>query len=381
MIPRPVSHIRQALCPDDRIRSGTDGTGLTMSHPHQLPVLGNETEPQLISSKRVSRRARSYVWEERVVRQPRWRGYTAFVLSGGGARGALQVGALRALLEHGITPDVIVGTSIGSWNGAWVAHDPTAEGIEGLEAIWKTLTARRVLLGFEAPGQRQMRIAGLRVLVAARRVTSGYPSLYSDTGLRQLIAMHVGERTFDELRIPLRIIATDLTHGNRAIFKSGPLGPAILASSAIPGIFPPVCIDECAYIDGSALDNCSLETALELGARRIFVVDVDYDDGTAASPLWCGEPTPAALRTRGATRHALAAVLERMAQVVFAYQLQRALNRVPRGIEVHVIRPGAGVAGGVLDFERAPEWMDRAYAMTRKYLHARLPHPVESSAS
>lgn len=313
--------------------------------------------------------------------QPRWRGYTAFVLSGGGARGALQVGALRALLEHGVRPDVVVGTSIGSWNGAWVAHDPTAEGIEGLVAIWKTLTARRVLLGFEPEGQRQVRIAGLRLLVAARRVTAGYPSLYSDVGLRQLIATHVGERTFADLPVPLRIIATDLTHGRRAVFNTGPIGPAILASSAIPGVFPPVCIDECAYIDGGALDNCSLETALEMGARRIFVVDVDYDDGTSTSPLWCGELTPAALRARGATRHALAAVLERMTQVICQYQLQRALERVPRGIEIHVIRPGAGMVGGVMDFERAPEWIDHAYTVTHEYLRTRLPHVMTSSAS
>lgn len=355
-----------------------------MSLPRRFPVIRHETEPELISSKRVMRRANSHIGhiqEERVVRRPRWRGYTAYVLSGGGARGALQVGALRALLEHGIVPDVVVGTSIGSWNGAWVAHDPTAAGIKGLEAIWKTLTARRVLLGFESSGQRQFHIAGLRMLVAARRVTAGYPSLYSDAGLRQLIATHIGERTFDDLQVPLRIITTDLTHGRRAVFASGPLGPAILASSAVPGVFPPVCIDDSVYLDGGALDNCSLETALELGARRIIVVDVDYDDGTNVSPLWCGELTPATLRARGANQHALAAVLERMTQVICAYQLQRALEHMPRGVEVHVIRPGAGVAGGVMEFEQAPEWMAHAYSVTREYLRARLPQAVESSAS
>lgn len=314
--------------------------------------------------------------------QPRWRGYTAFVLSGGGARGALQVGALRALLEHGERPDVIIGTSIGAWNGAWIAHDPSVEGVDGLEAIWRTLTSRQVLLGFDpAASQRQRHIAGLRLLVAARRVTAGAPSLYSDAGLRQLIVRHLGERTFADLRVPLRIIATDLTHGRRAIFGTGPLGPAILASSAMPGIFPPVCIDGCAYIDGGALDNCSLETALEMGARRIFVVDVDYDDGTGISPLWSGELTPAALRSRGATRYTLAAVLERMSQVICQYQLQRALERVPRGVEVHVIRPGAGRPGGILEFERAAEWMKLAYAMTREFLRTRLPQRLTSSAS
>ena len=79
------------------------------------------------------------------IHRPRWRGYTAFVLSGGGARGALQVGALRALLECGERPDVIVGTSIGAWNGAVLALDPTLPGVEALETAWRAAHPSRVL--------------------------------------------------------------------------------------------------------------------------------------------------------------------------------------------------------------------------------------------
>lgn len=313
--------------------------------------------------------------------RPRWRDYTAFVLSGGGARGALQVGALRALIESGERPDVVVGTSIGSWNGAWLAHDPTTSGMEGLAAVWRTLTSNLVLLGIEPDAPRRHAPAALRLLVAARRVTQGYPSLYSDAGLRWLVDKYVGEHTFDDMAVPLRIIATDLAYGTRSIFTSGPVAPAIMASSAIPGIFPPVCIGDHAYIDGGALDNCSLETALALGARRIFVIDVDYDDGNGPSPLWCGELTPSALRSRGASVHALAAVFERMTQVVCQYQLQRALQRIPRGVEVHRIRPGAGVSGGVMDFERSGEWIEHAYTVTRDYLRSRLPVTAAFAAS
>lgn len=308
--------------------------------------------------------------------QPRWRSYTAFVLSGGGARGALQVGALRALLEHGVAPDVVVGTSIGSWNGVWVAHDPTVEGIGRLKEIWKSLTARRVLLGFEpAADQRRHRIAALRLLVPARRVTAGYPSLYSDVGLRQLVATHVGERTFADLVVPLRIIATDLTHGRRAVFSEGPLAPAILASSAIPGVFPPVCVDECAYLDGGALDNCSLETALEMGARRVFVLDVGYDESSAGAPLWTSEGDPQTVR-RGLGTPPLAAVLERTVQVMSRYQLSRALERMPRGIEVHMLRPDTGNGGGALEFGKARQWIERGYQQAREYLRLHLPQPA-----
>lgn len=318
----------------------------------------------------------------RPIHRPRWRGYTAFVLSGGGARGALQVGALKALVEYGERPDLVVGTSIGSWNGAWLAHDPTPAGIEGLAAVWRTLTSNLVLLGIEPDAPRRHATAALRLLVAARRVTQGYPSLYSDAGLRRLVDKYVGDHTFDDMVVPLRIIATDLAYGTRAIFASGSVAPAIMASSAIPGIFPPVCVGDHAFIDGGALDNCSLETALSLGARRIFVIDVDYDDGTGPSPLWCGgELTPATLRSRGASTHALAAVFERMTQVVCQYQLQRALERIPRGIEVHRIRPGAGVTGGVMDFERSGDWIEHAYTVTRDYLRSHLPQTAASAAS
>src|SRR5258708_23131097 len=110
---------------------------------------------------------------------PRWRNYTAFVLSGGTARGALQVGALRALFERDIRPDVIIGTSIGAWNGAWLARNPTLASIEALEDLWRTVHPVRVLLGREPlGGTPQHAVRGLLMLAAALRLPSGHLSLY-----------------------------------------------------------------------------------------------------------------------------------------------------------------------------------------------------------
>src|SRR5262249_33643723 len=159
----------------------------------------------------------------------------------------------------------------------------------------------------------------------------------------------------------LRIIATDLTHGTRAVFGSGLLGPAVLASSAIPGIFPPVRIGDTTYVDGGALDNSSIETALDLGARRLFVLDVGYDVQAVGAELGSGEALAEREKDhqdhkggkrgrRGRSRknsgqkpsvHPLAAVLERTSQVVSHYQLVQTLARVPPGIETHVIHVGA----------------------------------------
>jgi NTE family protein len=353
--------------------------------PHPLTLLDAQdaTAPGRPAGEHTPGAAPDVPTRRSAVRRPRWRGYTAFVLSGGGARGAFQVGALKALLEHGERPDVVVGTSIGSWNGAWLAQHPTAESLAGLDDVWRSLTSLRVLLGIEQPRTALPPArAGMRFLMAARRVARGYPSLYSDTGLRQIIARHVGDATFESLSLPLRIIATDLTRGTRAVLSSGPLAPAILASSAMPGVFPPVCIDNHVYLDGGALDNCSLDTALQLGARRIFVVDVDSGTFDDPSPVWSNELTPAALRRHVGSMPAVAAVFERVTQVVCQYQFEQALRRLPRGVEVHVLRPGRGVCGSVLDFERAGEWIDHAHAVTHDELRARLPasRPVATAS-
>lgn len=334
---------------------------------------------------------------------PRWRDYTAFVLSGGGARGALQVGALRALLERGIVPDVIVGTSIGAWNGAWLANDPTLHGVESLAEIWRGLRAEQLLLGYESFRAPTQSLAGLLVAMsAAPRLMMGFPSFYSDVGLRRLVKRCVGDRTFADLKATLRIIATDLTHGVRAVFSEGPLMEPILASSAIPAVFPPVRIGDSVYADGFALDNCSIETALNLGARRIFVLSVGYDDSAEDSVYWsktlAPQPQPQAHVANGAlasqqahppqsgqsnpqnpapqgaahvnhnASHGMAAIFERITQVMGYYQLSQALARIPRGVETHVIQLPSNHLGGMLDFEVAGKWMDVAYGFTRDYL-------------
>ena len=307
---------------------------------------------------------------------PGWSGYTAFVLSGGGARGALQVGMLRALFEHGERPDVIVGTSIGAWNGAWMAKHPTLEQVAGLEEIWHGLTTGKVLLGRDPYGAPSARaVSGMLMLTAARRVAQGFPSLYGDAGGLLLTAQLFGEVTFEQLAVPLRVIAANLSHGGRTVFASGPVAPPVLASSAIPGIFPPVRVGDGVFVDGGALENVSLDVAVALGARRLFILDVGYDTSNDDHALWASDPVPAgdkprAIGTGASGGHALAAVLERTAQVMSRYHLEAALRALPPGIETHLLRPN--MAGGVLDFTRSAEWMAHGYEHTRAYLEREL---------
>jgi NTE family protein len=311
---------------------------------------------------------------------PRSGYHTAFVLSGGGARGALQVGALRALLEYGERPDVVVGTSIGAWNAAWLARTPTPEGVEALADAWCGLQPAQVMLGRAKSWFGSLRSHLL--CSALRRVAHGLPSLYSNTGLRQMVQRYLGDATFEDMTVPLRIIAANLTHGGRAVFERGSVVPAVLASSAIPGIFPPVRIDDSLYSDGGTVDGCSVETAVELGARRIFVLAIGYDTEGDGGAVWSEAAHEGATDVPdGKTPYSMAAVLQRASQVMGNYQIQRELERLPEGVEAHVISLSTGTGNGTLDFSNVSEWIERAYNTTREYLRTHLPARESDPAS
>ncbi len=290
------------------------------------------------------------------------------------------MGALRALVERGIAPDLLVGTSIGAWNAAVFGQDPTIAGIERLEAIWRPLTPALVMLGREpshrAPPQA---VNAALMLAAAQRVAGGQASLYGDAGARLLSAQHLGERTFEELPLPVRIIATNITSGTRAIFSSGPLAPVVIASAAIPGIFPPVTIGDQVYVDGGALDNLNADVAVQLGARRLFLLDVGYDEQAAGDAYWTatfGSGKDHRSSRSGGGAHPLAALLERTSQVASRYHGDAALARIPRGVETHLLRLSTGKSEGALAFGKATEWMAAGYHACVDYLDACCPLPA-----
>src|SRR5205807_7763466 len=150
---------------------------------------------------------------------------TAFVLSGGGNHGSAQVGMLRALLERGIVPDVVIGTSAGALNGSGVAADPSLRGVEHLATVWSALRTEHIF-----PGGRFGR---------AWSLLSGGDHLYSNAGLAALIDQMAPAQKFSELVVPLRVVACDLATAEEAVRASGPPKPARLPSPARPGGFPP----------------------------------------------------------------------------------------------------------------------------------------------
>lgn len=190
----------------------------------------------------------------------RRRDRTAFVLSGGGPYGALQAGALRALIEAGIQPDLIVGTSVGALNGAFIAKEPNSEGAASLRDVWLELRDEDLF-----PGVRR-RSSWARMLMRGNRI-------FDNSGLVDLIHTRLGIETFEEAEIPIGIVATDLETGKDTVFSSGAIAPPLLGSAAMPGIYPPVEIDGRFFIDGGVANSVPIAPAVEMGAGRIYVLN------------------------------------------------------------------------------------------------------------
>jgi NTE family protein len=198
---------------------------------------------------------------------------TAFVLSGGGNQAVSQVGMLRALLERDIVPDVIVGTSAGAWNGSVLAADPTLAAVDRLDEMWAKLRGDVIF-----PGGRWTK---------AWNLLTRDDHLFSDDGLRNVIDLGGTPASFSDLAVPLRVVAADLETGEEVVFACGDLRPALMATAALPGLFPPVRFDGRVLVDGAVVDTVPLSHALAGPVDRIYVLNVSNEliRRTNRSPL------------------------------------------------------------------------------------------------
>jgi NTE family protein len=184
---------------------------------------------------------------------------TAFVLAGGAALGAMQAGMVRALYERGIVPDLLIGTSAGALNAAFLAsRAPTVATAGELAAIWRGLRRSDVL---------PLRPATLLGGLAGRR---GH--LVRDHGLRRLATRHVQFERLEQASIPLHLVAFDLLSGNEVRLSDGPAVDTVLAAAAVPGVLPPVRWRGQLLADGGIADNTPISHAVALGAHRIYVL-------------------------------------------------------------------------------------------------------------
>ena len=182
----------------------------------------------------------------------------ALVLGGGGAFGVVQAAYIQAAYELGFRPEVVIGTSVGALNGAWVALHPDEP--QELLKVW--LGLERMKLVDLAPHRLVQRLLRSRMSLCTNEIVPG------------LIARHLAGLRFEDTVLPLGIVATNLSQGVKRLFRAGPLDGAILASTAIPGVFAPVELDGDLFVDGGVVASVDLASAVEMGATEIFAIDL-----------------------------------------------------------------------------------------------------------
>ena len=278
---------------------------------------------------------------------------TAFVLAGGAALGAMQAGMLHALYERGIVPDLLVGTSAGALNAAYVASRPqTVATAQELGAVWSGLRRKDVF---------PLRPAALLSGLAGRR-----DHLACDHGLRRLATRHVEITRLEEASIPLHLIACDLLSGQEVRLSEGPAIEAVLASTAIPGLLPPVWMGSRLLADGGVSNNTPVSHAIELGAERVYILPTE-NPGARALPR---RPP------RGAPGAAVSALTQ-----LFGARLQADLARYATTAEMIVLPAVNPQHIPLTSFTHASDLIAQALTAARTVLAAHDAHPAWARAS
>jgi NTE family protein len=260
------------------------------------------------------------------------------VLGGGGVLGAHEVGMLRALAELSITPDIVLGTSIGAVNGAMFAADPSVEGVDRLGRLWG-----------------ESRLAEISAGTLLRRVTTLARTgthLQSLEEVRRHLADAFGVERVEELELPFQCVAASIECAAEHWFADGVLADVVLASCAVPGILPPVRIGDEHFIDGGIVNSIPVARAVALGAKTIYVLQVGRLETPLQPPRWPWEVGLVAFEV--ARRHRFASDLASL----------------PEGIRLHVLPTGGSAA---------PAYNDLAGQLRVRRIARSVPQQIDSS--
>lgn len=261
---------------------------------------------------------------------------TAFALAGGASLGAVEVGMLQALLERDIRPDLVVGTSAGALNSAYLAGRPDLDGVRRLGEVWRGLTLLRVFP--PSPVDTALGLLGLG------------DHLVSSAGLRRIVRDNLTYGRLEEASLPVHVVATDVTSGLETLLSEGDTVDAVLASSAVPAVFPPVRVDGRALVDGAVADHTPVSQAATLGAERIYVLPTGF---------------PCTLRRPPGS--VLAVALQALV-VVLSRRLALDVARVQDERDLRIVPPLCPLGVSPADFGQAGELIGRAYRSTVRWL-------------
>lgn len=174
----------------------------------------------------------------------------ALVLGGGGCRGYGHIGVIRGLEKHGLKPDLVVGSSVGSLVGAFYAAGVPADEIERYGMRLKPNTFRDWI----------------------------FPKLgvFGGKRIRGFVEKRLGARRIESLPMRFAAVATDLRSGELVLLERGDLGLAVQASASAPGLLEPVKLDGRLLVDGSLASPVPVDAARKLGAEAVVAVDVSF---------------------------------------------------------------------------------------------------------
>jgi len=261
---------------------------------------------------------------------------TAFVLTGGGSLGVVQVGMLAALHDHGIEPDLLVGTSAGALNAAHLAGPgTTGDRLDSLADLWRRVRRRDVF----APRPRRWLAA----------TVGAVPSLFADTELRALVHRNLGFDLLERARMPVHVVAADLVTGLGVALTDGPSTDAVLASAALPGLLPPVLHRGRALVDGGVGEFDALVHADGWGVDEIYLLPAGYA---------CAGPAPST--AVGTMLTALSLILHR--------QLLAQVRDYDGHARLHVLPPLCPLFVSPADFTQARDLLRRSHRATREWL-------------
>ncbi len=261
---------------------------------------------------------------------------TAFVLSGGGSLGAVQVGMLLALAEQGIEPELLVGTSVGAINAAWIAGLPGLEGAQRLAEVWKSV--------------RREEIFPPRPIVGLFGFLGFHNYLVSSAALRSLLGKYLTYENLEDARVPIKVVATEITTGLEVVLSSGNAVDAVSASTAIPGVFPPVIIGDHHLIDGGVTDNTPIAHAVKSGATTIYVLSTGYTCSATEPP-------------RSALGVALRAITFMVQQ-----RLVADIDRYQESVDLRVIPPPCPLRVSPADFSHSTALINESHELTLNWL-------------
>ncbi|MBE9375782.1 patatin-like phospholipase family protein [Saccharopolyspora sp. HNM0983] len=287
---------------------------------------------------------------------------TAWVLPGGSTFGAIQSGLVTALIDGGVEPDLLVGTSVGSLNAAWLAGDPSTTGAARLRELWTRLRRTDVFP-----------IQPLRILAGKMGLSN---HVMTSHGLADWLNRTLPYRRLEHAAVPLTVTATDVDNGDPVYFERGPALPALVASCSIPGMFPPVQVAGRWLVDGGPAAFMPVSRAVERGADRVFVLPCGGTEpfvvnrrktrGIGAIATWPPPKSPP--RSVGGVNGAALG-----AAMVSAARLDLQLNAAR--CDLYVLPAPSVVGLSPYSFEHVGELMDASFEIASRWLPEARPVP------